>query len=65
MIFLLVGFRNVKNLFSGLLWKKIPANTKPQNLGRKIRKMTKFKANIRLVKNSYCPKTGGASLGRI
>ena len=39
--------------------KKFPGHTRPQNFGQKIRKkwkMTIFKANPRLVKNSYCPK---------
>ena len=36
--------------------KKIPGHTRPQNFGQKNRKMTIFKANPRIVKNSYSPK---------
>jgi hypothetical protein len=44
-------------LYHFLSVKKFPGHTRPQNFGEKNRKMTIFKANSRLVKNSYCSKS--------
>jgi hypothetical protein len=56
--FILVGFRKVWSLFfyNSLSRKKIFGHTRPQIFGQENPKNYLFKANLRLVKNSYCPK---------